>query len=161
MKKVKNFARFFALLRRIPCADEALKEEYVGTFTRGRTTSLREMSPAEYNAMCDAIEDKIGSDSYVSQLRRQRSVVLKRISKLGIDTSDWGSVDEFCLNKRIAGKLFVQLNIDELRALVPKLEAIARKDAARAKREQSAPEVVISPSVLSAMIQQASSQIPS
>lgn len=134
MKKVKNFARFFVLLKQVPYADAELKEEYVGTFTGGRTTSLREMTPVEYNAMCAALEAKIGGNDFTAEIRRQRSAVLKRISKLGIDTGNWEAVDNFCLNPRIAGKLFRQLHIDELRKLVPKLEAIIRKDATRTKR---------------------------
>lgn len=134
MKKVKNFARFFALLKQVPYADAELKEEYVGTFTGGRTTSLREMTPMEYNAMCDALEAKIGGNDFTAEIRRQRSAVLKRIAKLGIDTGDWEAVDNFCLNPRIAGKLFRQLHIDELRRLVPKLEAIIRKNTIPWKR---------------------------
>lgn len=134
MKKVKNFARFFALLKQVPYADAELKEEYVGAFTGGRTTSLREMTPREYNTMCDSLEAKIGGNDFTVEIKRQRSAVLKRISKLGIDTGDWEAVDNFCLNPRIAGKLFRQLHIDELRKLVPKLEAIIRKDAILAKR---------------------------
>lgn len=134
MKKVKNFARFFVLLKQVPYADAELKEEYVGIFTGGRTTSLREMTPMEYNAMCDALEAKIGGNDFTAEIRRQRSAVLKRIAKLGIDTGDWEAVDNFCLNPRIAGKLFRQLHIDELRKLVPKLEAIIRKDAIRTKQ---------------------------
>ncbi len=134
MKRVKNFARFFALLKQVPYADVELKEEFVGTYTGGRTTSLREMTPMEYNSMCAALEAKIGSNDFTAEIRRQRSAVLKRIAKLGINTGDWEAVDNFCLNPRIAGKLFRQLHIDELRKLVPKLEAIIRKDATRTKR---------------------------
>ena len=35
--------------------------------------------------------------------------------------------DRFCLDPRIAGKPFGMLTVDELQALVPKLEAILRK----------------------------------
>lgn len=138
MKKVKNFARFFSLLKQIPYADADLKEEYVETFTGGRTTSLREMTTGEYNTMCQALEAKIGDNDFTAEIRRQRSAVLKRISRLGIDTGNWNAVDNFCLNPRIAGKLFRQLNIDELRGLIPKLEAIIRKDTSRSKRESPA-----------------------
>ena len=49
---VDNYARFYALLRRMPCAD---KETLVSQYSDGRTTHLRELSGSEYCAMCDAM----------------------------------------------------------------------------------------------------------
>ena len=46
---------------------------------------------------------------------------------LGIDTADWGRVDAYCLNRRIAGKAFRELDGDELDALLVKLRIIRRK----------------------------------
>lgn len=134
MKKVKNFARFFVAFNRIPYADKELREDYVREFTGGRESSLTGMFQDEYDRLCQALEKKVGIGDFTTELKRQRSAVLKRISKLGIDTGNWEAVDNFCLNPRIAGKLFRQLHIDELRKLVPKLEAIIRKNATRTKR---------------------------
>ena len=61
---------------------------------------------------------------------------------IGIDTTDWDRVDAYCLDARIAGKVFRKLTIPELEALVPKLKAIARKakeKPAPVKKEQPAP----------------------
>lgn len=164
MKKIKNFARFFALYNQIPNADQGLKEEYIGTFTGGRTTSLREMSIEEYNKMCDSIEAAVGNkpaNDFTAEIRRQRSAVLKRIGKLGIDTSNWEAVDNFCLNARIAGKLFRQMNIQELRTLVPKLEAIARKDTIKSATSPDPRLITIHFNDLEGLIQRAANQIPS
>ena len=51
------------------------------------------------------------------------------MQRLGVDTADrtFAAVDEFCLDPRIASKPFGMLTVDELQALVPKLEAILRK----------------------------------
>ncbi len=156
MRNVKNFARFFALKKQMPYFDETLKEEYVSTFTGGRTISLRGMSPIEYNAMCDAIEQKLGGGPFIDELKAQRSAVLKRMTKLGVDTSDWDEVDKFCLNARIAGKTFRQLNIDDLRLLIPRLEAITRKP-----KKKNTGMLDIPPHVLTAMQQWAADQRPS
>ncbi|MDL2243727.1 hypothetical protein LJB84_02670 [Bacteroidales bacterium OttesenSCG-928-J19] len=132
MKKVKNFARFYALLNKAQADDkEEVKEMLVGSFTSGRTTSLREMTPQEYNAMCDSMDDKKArpASAINAELKKQRSAVLHRLQKLGVDTTDWSAVDEFCLNSRIAGKKFYNLTAEELGIMVPKLEAIARKPA--------------------------------
>lgn len=61
------------------------------------------------------------------ELRRKRSVCLKLMQQLGIDTTDWNRVNEFCNNPRIAGKPFVQISTAELEQLAIKLRAIQRK----------------------------------
>ncbi len=128
MRKVKNFARFYACLNTVQIADkEDLKRSLVQQFTNGRTSSLREMKESEYHNMCDSIDPKSQQDLRdKAEIKRHRSAVLRRIQKLGVDTTDWNKVDEFTLNRRIAGKKFYELTIDELEALKVKLIAIAR-----------------------------------
>ncbi|WP_295990538.1 hypothetical protein [uncultured Alistipes sp.] len=132
MNKPRSYSRFYALLKRMPGDREELKQTLVGRFTAGRTTSLREMRLEEYDAMCRALEAEIAhpgitTDEAQAEVKRHRSSVLRRMQKLGIDTTDWNAVDAFCLSPRIAEKRFCQLSIEELRALIPKLEAILRK----------------------------------
>jgi hypothetical protein len=139
VKTIKNFARFFALFNRMQKADEELKMELVGTFTGGRTTSLREMEAAEYNRMCDAMQASLDGDGktteeYQKQMREARSAVLKRLQRLGVDTTDFASVDKYCLDSRIAGKEFRKLSKEELEALVRKLSAIERKKASTVRQ---------------------------
>ena len=91
------------------------------------------MTPAEYEEMCECLQTgkQLGEPSaaYRERLRRARSAALNRMQRLGVDTADrtFAAVDEFCLDPRIAGKPFGMLTVDELQALVPKLEAILRK----------------------------------
>lgn len=130
MNKIKNFARFYVLVKRIPNFDEQMKEEYVAEFTDGRTKSLHDIRPNEYKRLCDAIEAAtLGTSEthFQTELKSLRSAVLKRMQRQGIDTADWDKVDAYCLQSRIAGKVFRQLSIEDLRALIKKLEAIARK----------------------------------
>jgi hypothetical protein len=132
MKAVKNFAQFFSLFNKMENADEELKCELVGTFTAGRTTSLREMEPEEYNRMCESLRaaqyGQTDAD-FKAEIKALRSAVLKRLQKMGIDTTDWAKVDNFCLNPRIAGKMFRHLSKEDLKALIPKLSAISVKDS--------------------------------
>ncbi|MDR2935922.1 MAG: hypothetical protein LBU80_01065, partial [Rikenellaceae bacterium] len=130
-KKGNNYSRFFALIKPLPGDHEEMKENLVRAFTNGRTISLREMGADEYRRMCDSLENSrvssLSQKDFTAEIKRKRSAVLKRIQKLGIDTLDWAAVDEFCLNPRIAGKRFGQISLDELKRLIPKLEAIALK----------------------------------
>lgn len=151
MKKPKNFARFYALLKQMPAeAKEGLKETLVASFTNNRTTSLKDMSLKEYKAMCDKMvgeiyQDKPGQSD--PDLKAKRSAVLVRLQRLGINTGTWDEVDEFCRQSRIAGKNFRELTKEELVDLVPKLEAIARKPkrTQQPKQTPSAPPVDIIP----------------
>ena len=128
MQEVTNFARFYALLKKMPGADKQL---LVYQHTGGRTDSLRELTAAEYRALCDDMERATGYDEVRRALREERrtrrSVVLHLMQELGINTSDWDCVDAFCLDPRIAGKKFRLLSIDELIALAEKLRTIQRK----------------------------------
>ncbi len=131
MKTVKNYSRFFALINNMPGDREELKENLVKAFTNGRTISLRAMAPDEYRRMCDSLESSrvagLSQKDFTAEIKKKRSAVLKRIQKLGIDTLDWAAVDNFCLDPRIAGKPFRQLSFEELKRLIPRLEAIAMK----------------------------------
>ena len=109
-------------------------------YTNGRTTSLRETTPQEYDLMCRDMEHLTGHDAQCEalrrQLRRRRSEVLKLMQQLGIDTTDWNRVDRFCSDTRIAGKAFRHISIDELEALAVKLRTIARKGGLKAHPQQ-------------------------
>lgn len=141
-QEVENFARFYALLKKLPGAD---KEELVLEFTDGRTRSLREMRAVEYERMCSDMERVAGYDERMEalrrELRRQRSVCLKLMQKMGIDTSDWARVNDFCRDARIVGKEFARISAEELEELAVKLRSIQRKgglksEERRMKREE-------------------------
>lgn len=140
MQKVKNFSRFYALAKNIPGDREELKENLVRAFTNGRTISLRDMSLEEYNRMCNSLQESQSSSSltqkdFTAVIKKKRSAVLTRMQKLGINTSDWAEVDEFCLDPRIAGKEFRKISLDELGKLIKKLESISSKPKPIAETE--------------------------
>ena len=144
MEKGFNYARFYTLLKKMPCAD---KETLVEQYTNGRTTHLRETTQQEYNKMCRDMEQVADYDERMSdirrELRRKRSVVLKLMQQLGIDTTDWDRVNAFCEDARIAGKAFRHISIDELEALAVKLRAIKRKKEASPSPSESRETIVM------------------
>lgn len=132
-QEVTNFARFYALFNKLPYQGdrEEFKKQIVLQYTWNRTDSLKEMTAKEYEVCCTALEKLSGQDEWRQklreELRRKRSVCLKLMQQLGIDTTDWNWVNEFCNNPRIAGKPFVQVSTAELEQLAIKLRAIQRK----------------------------------
>jgi len=160
MGKVKNYARFYALIKALPGDHEEIKENLVKVYTKGRTTSLREMSAGEYRRMCDSMDDErrtpgMSQNELIAALKERRSAVLKRIQKLGVDTQDWAAVDRFCMSPRIAGKRFSQLSLDELERMIPKLEAIARKP-----RRVVTPDPFADPELLNRLMNASRGQLP-
>lgn len=124
-QEVRNFARFYMTFNRLPWEGdrEDLKRTLVLEYTGNRTDSLREMTRAEYNACCDSLERLAGTDT---ERRRKRSVCLKLMQRLGVDTTDWERINAFCQDPRIAGKPFARIDIEGLDALGVKLRAIGR-----------------------------------
>lgn len=133
MRKKRNYSRLYAIARAKGIDLDRHKEVLVSQFTGGRTSSLREMTPAEYEELCECLQTgkQIGETSaaYKERLRKARSAALNRMQRLGVDTADrsFAAVNEFCLDPRVAGKPFGLMTVEELKALVPKLEAILRK----------------------------------
>lgn len=124
----RNYARFYGLLKKLPGAD---KETLVYCTTCGRTTSLREMTSEEYDELCASMEELTG---WKVQVKKARSVCLKLMQQLGVDTTDWARVDNFCLNSRLAGKPFRNISIEELEDLAVKLRTIKRKGGLKPQR---------------------------
>lgn len=125
---IKNYARFYALLKQLPHAD---KDTLVWQYTQGRTKSLKEASKWEYDVMCRDMERVVNNDNKVAlkqaALRKARSGVLHQLQIYGLDTTDWATVDAFCQNPRIAGKLFRDLTIAELNSVNTKIRVIIKK----------------------------------
>lgn len=128
MEKERNYARFYCLLKKLPGAD---KETLVYQYTNGRTVHLHETTLQEYGRMCRDMEQVAGYDERMEairkELRQKRSVCLKLMQRLGIDTTSWGRVNAFCLDPRIAGMEFRRLDGEDLDGLAVKLRKIARK----------------------------------
>lgn len=121
--KSNPYGRFYGLLSRLPIHDDGMKAQFVSRYTSGRTSSLKEMRPDEYDRMCNALEESLQSRDV---LRSRRSSALRLMQRLGIDTTDWSRINAFCRDSRIAGKEFGRLSVSELDALSTKLRSIAR-----------------------------------
>lgn len=132
--QVTNFARFYTLLNRMPYVGdkEDLKRELVLQGTNGRTNSLREVSKKEYVAICEAMErvaPGIERDEFAEQLRKSRSVCLRLMQKIGVDTTSWRVVNDYCKSPKIAGADFRVLSIHDLDRLSLKLRMILKKQS--------------------------------
>lgn len=131
-QEVTNFARFYAAfnqLRKGGDKDE-VKRQLVLQYTNNRTDSLREVTYSEYCDLCRGVEQASGTtlrENYMRIMRQKRSAALHQMQRYGVDTSDWKKVDAFCLDARISGKVFRQLDGDELDALTVKLRIMRRK----------------------------------
>lgn len=136
-----NYARFYALLHRLPVQDDELKERLVARYTGGRTESLRQMTGAEYRTMCDALEASLRDPRSTQRevLRKRRSEALHRMQRLGIDTTDWVRINAFCRDARIAGKEFAALDAEELVDLSVKLRGIERHGGLKPRQPQPRP----------------------
>lgn len=131
MQEVTNFARFYSILKRVPKIgdNEYLKKEMVSVATGGRTESLKEITRKEYDDLCNLLEKRFPEkrNIYVEQRRKKRSSCLKLMQKIGVDTTDWTAINNFCKSPKIAGKVFAELDIEELQQLSIKLRMILKK----------------------------------
>lgn len=137
-QQVTNFGRFFSAFHKLTIhgEPEEVRKQFVLQYTAGRTDSLKEMTVKEYTALCMAVEKMNGGRD---ELKARRSIVLKLMQELGVDTTDWAQINDFCRHPRIAGKEFGRLCIEELMELATKLRSIKRKGWQR-KQQQSKPE---------------------
>lgn len=124
-QEVNNFKRLFGVLNKLQGIydRDATIADLVWQYSNHRTTELKEIGWQEYVKMCSELEAKLTN---TSDLKRQRSVCLKLMQVLGIDTTDWQRINAFCQDKRISGKPFYPLTIDELKQVQRKLWAIER-----------------------------------
>ncbi len=142
-QEVTNFARFYMTFNKMKYTGdrEEMKRNIVRQYTWDRTDSLRAVTFKEYNAICDGIEKLYGNkDAYREAIRKHRSVVLKLMQKIGIDTTDWTRINAFCKDERLAGKEFARLDGEELEALAVKLRVIQKKGGLRKKEEKQVPQ---------------------
>ncbi len=131
-QQIDNFSRFYSLLNRIPYVGdkEDLKCDLVSQGTLGRTSSLKEVTRKEYDNICDTLE-KIcpnnGREKFEARRRKSRSVCLKLLQKIGVDTTDWNAINDYCRSPKIAGVPFRELDIEALDKLSIKLRVILKK----------------------------------
>lgn len=140
-----NYARFYMLLSKIPYDGdrEDLKRDLVQRCTGGRTDSLREVTEKEYAYLCRMMGPMCAKDEardYNDYLRRKaRSSCLKLMQQIGIDTTNWNTVNAYCRSPKIAGTEFRKLDTEELYELSRKLRMIKRKQEKNGGAIQSQP----------------------
>ena len=129
-----KFAQFFGLLKRLPHAN---KEELVWAYSNMLTTSLKEfykMRPGEFDAMLIDLEKKmpaLSKKEAEEEIKKYRSAILHRLQKYGLDTTNWSVVNAFMSQPKIAGKPLYKMTIDDMKALIPKMESMLAKDAVK------------------------------
>lgn len=128
-----DFSRFYSLLNRMPYVGdkEDLKCDLVRQGTNGRTTSLREVNRIEYRQICESMEKAVPAEKsreqWQERRRKSRSVCLRLMQKIGIDTTDWDAINSYCRSPKIAGVAFRDLDIEALDKLSVKLRMILKK----------------------------------
>ena len=92
--------------------------------TRGECTGgeARGRTRGECTGGCDLMNSKL-----YFERKKRRSAALHQLQLYGVDTTNWGKVNAFCEDSRIAGKVFSELDCEELEALTTKMRAIIRK----------------------------------
>ena len=139
-KKQNPHARFHGLIGQMTGAD---KEKFVWEYSNMLTTSLAEFlekRPADYQHMINDMQrivNQIAKENNAQEaliiereLKKRRSAILLRLQKIGIDTTDWSTVNKFMRNPKIAGKTLGEMDTDEMDMLIPKLESILTKNKA-------------------------------
>lgn len=102
--------------------------------TDGRTDKTNELTEAEANYLAgwlngngqEALKAK-ADEMQQKNLKFYRSAVLKRLQKMGINTSDWGRVNAFLSDRRIAGQPLYAMSVESMKTLIPKLEKLCEK----------------------------------
>ena len=132
-EEVTNYAQVYALLKRIPYVGdkEDLKRDLVQQGTNGRTDSLREVSKAEYATIIATMKKACPDDDHRAawreELRYKRSICLKLMQQIGIDTTSWTAINNYCKSPKIAGSEFRELSTEDLEQLSKKLRMILKK----------------------------------
>lgn len=111
--------------------DDEQKRAALLNLTDGRTDTTKGLTYSEAMYLCGFLNGSTSENRELAvgerELKRRRSAVLKRLQRIGVDTTDWGAVNAYCLSLRITGKKFRELDEEELVRLVPKLESILKK----------------------------------
>lgn len=89
-------------------------------------TSTADLNIHQLDELIDQYSNQAPASEHV---RRQRSIILDLLTKLGIynDNGDWQAVNAYLMKPRIAGKLLYQMSSDELNTLQYKLRSILAK----------------------------------
>ena len=73
-----TYKRFYKLFNRLPLHDDEMKERLVQQYTDGRTSSLRAMTAAEYDALCDALERSTADPQHELRKKKRSAYFMSR-----------------------------------------------------------------------------------
>lgn len=123
----RQLARFHALLKEAG----ALANKFDVLASVG-VASAKYLTDAQCDTLCAALSKMVAAKNTTdADLRRKRSHVLALCTDLGAwDGRDWGKLNAFMRQKRIAGKLLPECSMEELNELVIKLRMMLTKKAA-------------------------------
>lgn len=123
---MRDYRRFYGLMKNMEAVGDPgeFKAMLVRQFTNDRTDSLRAMTQPEYDNLCRHLQREASVDRL---LARGRHNALTAMELANIDTQNWRRINAVCLDRRIAGKHFYDLTIEELEKLKRKMYAIANK----------------------------------
>lgn len=121
-KKLQALHQVLLKLNVVDC-----KKEIVGQYN---VQSSRDLTDQQLDDLLDRLDKGVKNRlSMNPQIKAWRSHVIVQLNKYGIyaTNNDWTKVNQFMLDKRVAGKLLYEMSIDELKALVPKIASMAKK----------------------------------
>lgn len=121
--------RFHALL-----GQKGLRDQKDAILEGMGVSSAKDLSDNELAALIESLAQKpdykpLPKAAVPQSLRDARSAVLKCLGELGVQAinNDWSHVNDYLKQPRIAGKVLYECTEAELKALIPKLKAIAAK----------------------------------
>ncbi len=130
--KIKTFHALLACLHLM-----SYKEDMLAGYGVESTTELDEW---ELDELINRLRDQERQlhHKHDAEIRGLRSVALTILQRMGIycNNGDWGVVNNFLLNPRVAGKMLYEMKADELRELNKKLRGIERKKAEQKEKAE-------------------------
>jgi len=125
--------RFYALL-----SEKNLREQKESILSGLGVDSTKDLDDVALVALIESLSAIESPKSEASKaIRDARSAVLRTLNEMDIkvNNNNWDHVNNYLKQPRIAGKVLCQCTLEELKALIPKLKAIAKKRRERIEEE--------------------------
>jgi len=121
-KKLQQLHRILLKINAVDCKKDILSQYHV--------TSSKDLTDKDLDQLISRMQSG-AENRYTTcpEVKRWRSNALVHLNKYGkyVTNDDWTQVNEFLLDKRVAGKLLYEMNLPELKALVKKLYQMTQK----------------------------------
>ncbi|WP_442795343.1 hypothetical protein [Pelobium manganitolerans] len=132
-KKLQQLHRILLKLNAVDCKKDILSQYKV--------SSSKDLTDKDLDHLLGRMQ-KGAENRYTTcpEVKRWRSNVIVQLNKYGkyVTNNDWTQVNEFMLDKRVAGKLLYEMDLSELKALVKKLYQMTKK-----RKEKQVKEVFL------------------